>query len=198
LLIELFVSEKELAMRDSVIWGRRHLTVGQVFGLFLFVLLTIKPGPLQAEEKEQQIVKGMNQIANNWKAAIQNGTLFLRDCSDGTRRASRLSLDTRVSFDVKRTDSLVTPYIGTITLTGSVETNYPCGRDDEALANTNFSANPYDPREYIAYYGFDGRGFTISGGNEVFQNAILSAMTAPAPHNKEVLSKFGLLGLVVN
>lgn len=185
-------------MRDSIVRYRSQITARQVFGLVLCVLLVFKPGALQAQEKEQQIVKGMNQIANNWKAAIQNGTLFLADCSGGTRDAHRLSLDTRVSFDVRRTDSPVTPYIGVITLTGSVETNYPCGQDDEALANTNFSANPFDPREYIADYNFDGSGFTISGGNEVFQNAILKAMTTPAAHNKEVLSKFGLLGLVVN
>jgi hypothetical protein len=184
-------------MRDSMIWRRSEIPVCQMFGLVLCVLL-VKPGTLRAQEKEQQIVKGMNQIANNWKAAIQNGTLFLADCSGDTRRAHRLSLNTTVSFDVKRTDSLVTPYLGIITLTGSVESNYPCGPDDEALANTNFSANPYDPREYIANYNFDGHSFTINGGNEVFQNAILSAMTTPAAHNKEVLSKFALLGLVVN
>ena len=105
---------------------------------------------------------------------------------------TKLSQDTTFSFDVKKTDSLVTPYLGILTLNGVVEDS-PCApTPDEAFANSNFSPR-YVSIEMIAYYNFDGHGFKLAGGNEKFQNGILPALTVPSAHNTEVLSKFNLL-----
>ena len=109
-----------------------------------------------------------------------------------------MSQDTNVSFDVKKTDSLVTPYLGILTLSGVVEGNKVCTpTPDEALANSDFSPR-FAPHEMTAYYDFDGHSFKLNGGNEFFKNAILPSLTVQSSHNTEILSKFNLLSAKLN
>jgi hypothetical protein len=161
-------------------------------------LLCLSSGASYAQNQQQAIVNGMRQIASNWNAAIRDGSLFLEACTFGGWAAKRLSTNTTVSFDVKKTDSLVSPYVGILVLTGVVESNSTCDETpDAALARNDFTPNLLLPRELVAYYNFDGQRFTLSGGSQVFKNVILSALTTPSAHNSEVISKFGLIELRV-
>jgi len=176
-------------------------TLGSVVAVILLIFPTILAGTSQAQESDK-IVSAMHQIADNWKAAVENGAFLLcssgasdRCCCGGgppTWCATKLSQDTTVSFDVKKTDSLVTPYLGILTLNGVVEDSQCTPTPDEVLANSNFHPR-YVALEMIAYYNFDGHGFKLAGGNEKFQNGILPALTVPSAHNTEVLSKYNLL-----
>ena len=143
----------------------------------------------------------MRQIAGNWSAAIRDGAVFLHDDSYGSSgpwwSAARLRKDTTVSFDVKKTDSLVNPYVGILMMNGVVERNDECKTPEAALANNNYTPNLVATRDLVAYYNFDGQRFTLSSGSEVFTNGILSAFATPSVHNTEVISKFGLLELRV-
>jgi hypothetical protein len=193
-----------MRLRHLLCRRARSRTLGSIAAVILLILPTILAGISKAQENQSKIVSAMQQIADNWKAAIEDQAVLLCNggvsdsccCGSGPAPwcAEKLSQNTIVSFDVKKTDSLVTPYLGILTLNGVVEGNYVCTpTPDEALANTNFTPK-FDPHEMIAFYNFDGHRFKLSSGNEFFENAVLPSLTVPSAHNSEVLSKFNLLG----
>lgn len=185
-------NKEETELKHLLQRGFGCLAVVLVSSLFCFSSATS-----HAENDQQAIVNGMHQIVSNWSSAIRDGARFLsNNCYNGGWSAHKLSEDTTISFDVKRTDSLVSPYIGILMLNGLTESNLACaGTPDAALANDNFITNTLATRELIVYYKFDGQSFRLSGGSEVFTNAILTALTTPSAHNAEIVSKYGLLEL---
>ena len=137
-----------------------------VLCLFGFLLMWIPNSTLAADSADIAVAE-IKAIAGNWQTAIQKQTLILAPSTDirvEAWYAIRLSTDSAVSFDVKKTDSLVSPYMGIIQISGTVESNMRLDANgffascfqtpEQALADPIFKS-PFGHREYVASYNFN-------------------------------------------
>lgn len=171
-------------MAKKVRWSTMY------FVFFVSILLATP----SAAQTNDQLLGAIKAIAGSWQSLIQKQTLILAPCEIGTWHAIRLSSNSTVSFDVRKTDSLVSPYVGIIRILGTVEMNgmqadpkgppFPevlsCFHTPEAAQADSEFKEPFGPREYIANYNFNDGSFILSGGNDQFQNTILGALNASA------------------
>jgi hypothetical protein len=172
------------------------------FILFASILLAT---PSDAQTNDQ-VLGAMKGIAGSWQTVIQKQTLILKPCEIGSWQAIRLSSNSTVSFDVRKTDSLVSPYVGIIRMLGTVEMNGMYTNEsgfsgnstscfhapEQALRDSDFKM-PFGPREYIATYNFNDGRFVLSGGNDQFQNTIQPALNPSAQ-----LDSRSVVGLMVS
>jgi hypothetical protein len=169
----------------------REVRWSRIYFIFFATILLATPSAAQTSD---QVLGAIKAIAASWQTVIQKQTLILAPCEIGTWHVIRLSSNSTVSFDVRKTDSLVSPYVGIIQISGTVEMNgmqdNPEGSyfpkvlscfhtPEQGLADNEFK-EPFGPREYIANYNFNDGRFVLSGGNEQFQNTILPALNASA------------------
>jgi hypothetical protein len=172
--------------------------------LWVSLIISLVPG-ISGAQTNDQVVSAAKRLAENWQALIQKQVLLLSPCAEAAWRVTRFSSSSSVAFDVKKTDSLVSPYVGIIRITGSLESN---GRSshangfvnqytlvdptkifcfktpEEALHDNEFSLEfGSSPREYVATYNFDGSAFVLADGNEQFHNGVLEALRETARRN---------------
>ena len=174
-----------------MIYGIRSLAVFAItFSVFLFQ----SSSPAYSDET-QKLVTSIKQIASSWRKLAENQTILLSRCANNTFRALRLSKETVVNYDVRRTQSIVNPYIGIITLNTIQQDNADSPKANgflmdytsqparvvcfksiaEAKADTNFTSS-FGRNEYVAIYHYKNGQFVLSSGNEVFQNAFLKQL----------------------
>jgi hypothetical protein len=167
-------------------------------GFALWVSLTIfSPIPeISTAQTNDQIVSAARRLAENWQALIQKQVILLSPCGRDTWKAMRFSSNDSVAFDVKKTDSLVSPYVGIIRITGDLESNGESSHangfqilkvfcfktPEEALRDPEFSVEY--KREYVAIYNVDGGAFVLADGNEAFHNNILEALRVAVQRNE--------------
>lgn len=183
------VSELYVRRGEGNCFRAKAVRWSTIYLIFFASILLATPSAAQTND---QVVGAIKAIAGSWQTTIQKQTLILNRCPgelSGTWEAMRLSADSTVSFDVKKTDSLVSPYVGIIRILGTVGMNAHFDANgfvsscfqtpEQALADPEFKM-PFGPREYIASYNFNDGSFVLSGGNEQFQNAILPALNLSA------------------
>jgi hypothetical protein len=91
-----------------------------IYFIFLPAIFLATPSAAQTND---QLVGAFKAIAGSWQTLIQKQTPILKPCANGKWEAIRLSPNSTVSFDLKKTDSLVSPYVGIIRIFGTVEEN---------------------------------------------------------------------------
>jgi hypothetical protein len=114
---------------------------------------------LAADSDANVAIAQIKAIAKSWQTIIQKQTPIVEQCPGELAKdweAIRLSADSTVSFDVKKTDSLISPYIGVISIAGTVDINANMDATDnavikscsptpeQALVNTEFKS-PFGP-----------------------------------------------------
>ena len=156
----------------------------------------------QPATNDAAIADAMRQIGTRWTAAVKNGQWWESKCINNTVSLDRLAPTDRVSFDVRKTDSLLNPYIGIVSIDGIVESN-----DNSPQADGTFAVGPFrrlicfktaaEAKNHLspsdispvlggtvyhleAYYHFDGSGVTLAGGNQVFENLVLGGISLPS------------------
>jgi len=190
------------------------LSVLVLFLLLVFCFMWIPNPTLAADSDADVAVVEIKAIARSWQTLIQKQSLLLGGCGlfgtlNGRWQAIRLSADSTVSFDVKKTDSLVSPYVGIIQIEGTVEMNgeqvnpegaiFPLVQScfpttQQALADLEFKA-PFGLREYVASYNFNDGSFVLAGGNEQFQNTVVPVLNASIQLG--LASVAGLMGVSI-
>lgn len=86
----------------------------------MIVLALLIPSAARADE--QAMIAGMQRIAAAWAALIDRGQTFLQGCGEGWNLA-RLQQRGEVSFDVRRTSSVVNTYVGIVRFNAQPQTN---------------------------------------------------------------------------
>lgn len=165
-----------------------------VFAITFSVVLFQSSPPAYSDET-QKVITSIKQIASSWQRLAENQTILLSTCAKNTFKALRLSKETVVNYDVRRTQSLVNPYMGIITINTNRQDNADSPKANgflmdyttqtphvvcfksiaEAKADTNFTSS-FGRKEYVAIYHYKNGQFVLSSGNEVFQNAFLKQL----------------------
>ena len=172
----------------------------------LVISVALLPASAQQAPADANVAATMTRIGSLWQQAVRDGKWWQSDFFGGAFALDRFAQNDSVSYDVRKTDSLLTPFLGIVTIDGSVETNSTSPVADgafdqyvnhrnicfknaaEAWAHVNASdispGNDGRPYHFEIYYRFDGDGATLTGGNEVYknytQNALLMGANAPS------------------
>ncbi|TPM28722.1 hypothetical protein [Mesorhizobium sp. B2-3-5] len=154
-----------------------------------------------ADSSGPAVKEGVAALAGIWSKLAGSGDVFLWRCANNTFAAMKLQSDASVSVDVRRTDSLMNPYIGVVYIQGRFVSNaasssangfyqndgglVPAGNrcfttQEQALAHlseADFAQDESRILSFEAYYTLKDGNLVLSGGNTVFQNAFLSNFT---------------------
>ncbi|ESX88683.1 hypothetical protein X756_09835 [Mesorhizobium sp. LSHC412B00] len=142
-------------------------------------------------DDQEKIVVAMRQIASAWQDAISSQRPLLMACGDNTFQVRRFLTDSTVSVDLRRTDSLMNPYLGIIFIQGGQESNGLSQRANGARMDTlngnrvscfktksdALSANELNDFSqeflgstiaYTVYYHLDGDVMKLNNGDDQF------------------------------
>ena len=131
-----------------------------------------------AQTSETAIVQGMRNLGSLWQSLSASSNVLVVECKNNTFMGIRSIKGGVVSVDLQKTNSVMSPYLGIVRFTGRFYVN-GTGPDkacfetfNEAKQNTDFFGNERD-YQFEAYYQVNGNELQLSGGNEVFTNALL-------------------------
>ena len=165
-----------------------------------------------APPTEAQALAETQRIKNGWDQMLQQNAMFLARCGDLPHERIGIAYErigisgSVVSYDVKKTDSVLHPYQGVVVIHGYIQGNDSSPRAnglkigskmycfktvEEAIENNDIRrGNPYDA-DYILYYADrDGGSFVLSSYNKFFYNALYHDLEPMLyhPYNKQILS----------
>lgn len=130
-----------------------------------------------AQPNEAALVLAMRNLGAHWYALTRSPAVLIVRCPNNTYRGIRPKPGAVVSVDLRRTDSLMNPYVGIVRITGEFQGNGSsaarCHKTpSEARQDGDWHGND---RIYNmeAYYTIEGNELVLSGGNEVFKNQFL-------------------------
>ncbi|MCY1329672.1 hypothetical protein D9M68_354220 [compost metagenome] len=176
---------------------------------FLFLLAI--PNSVLANQ-ETQIISAMKEISAAWEQAISSKQLLVTDCADNTYEAIRFNTGS-VGVDLRKTDSIMNPYLGIIRINALIEHNGESGSANGAYMHTldgnriacfkkisqalkfssqsDFSISFLGKTvDFVAYYQVQDGKVIISGGNEAFQLNFLSYLS-----RNENLKRWGAIAM---
>lgn len=129
-----------------------------------------------AEPSQEALVQTVKRLASNWRDILRSNTVIVMSCDRGGYVGIRGTPGTVMAgMDLRRTDSLMTPYQGIIEISGAFERNSSqvngaCHASPAlARASTAWHVNNYR-YDMRLRYDLDGDTFRLVGGNEVFRN----------------------------
>lgn len=157
-----------------------------------------------AEQDEDKIISTMKNIEQDWIRVFKNKKAYLFKCREDTWQLVRFLWGDSVTIDVLKTQSIISPYRGVIKFRGQLEVNGSSkkanGFINEFLGN-NFNCfkttiealqtnepNDWGPYtqdypsivyDFTIYYDVQKSMIQISGGNDVFINAVGKYISLP-------------------
>jgi len=153
--------------------------------LFACSLLALSVEQTHAQVNESALVQAMRDLGSHWQNLAQSGQVLIVGCPNNTFRAIRNSPGTSVSVDLRRTGSIMNPYVGIVKIVGTFQWNggdspsIGCHRTPlAAQQDHDWRSNPMI-YEYEAYYNVEGSELVLSGGNEVFMNGFMRQYGQP-------------------
>lgn len=84
---------------------------------------TLLATPSAADVSEGALVNAMRAIGASWMRVASTGEPFVTNCPKGGFAALRLSPGSQVSFDLRKTGSLMNPYVGVVFIKGEFQSN---------------------------------------------------------------------------
>jgi hypothetical protein len=144
----------------------------------------ILPAPARAQNLESSLVQAMQGLAVTWQNLSQTQQVLIIDCLKGGFTGVRLTSGAKVGVDLQKTNSIMSPYVGIVYLTGRFEQNInhydqSCSRTkQEAMRNTDWGGNDLI-FDFQIYYQIHGNELWLTAGNSFFQNAFLSQPGPP-------------------
>jgi hypothetical protein len=152
---------------------RRH------FVAVIALLALAPPASAQTQPSQQSIINGVQALGATWKRIVDNQETFVIQCPAGGFAAYRLAKNTTVAVDLRKTDSLLNPYIGSVNLSGVFQTNKDrqegacLSSMQAALTSQDFWGNPLTFDFALTYQVVDGKlqwtsadpVFMTNGGN---------------------------------
>jgi hypothetical protein len=125
-----------------------------------------KPKP----SEEEQAVASFKQTAANYVATYKQSkheevyhldASFAAHTPEGWRKSySELASDV-YSVDVQKTDSLVSPYVGTLEFHTNLYVSELYGSQDAASQTTDFPAKPNDVRRHLHTYAYQNGAWVL-------------------------------------
>ena len=141
--------------------------------------------PVQAQD-QAQLVQAMRAIAASWQAISSNGEVLLITCPNGMFSGVRLAPGASVSVDLRKTDSLMNPYVGIVQIYGryqrsSSRKNGSCNltREQAVSPAAPWHDNDRD-YDYAIYYQVNGAEMQLTNGNTVFVNNFMHQPGQPS------------------
>lgn len=168
------------------------------------LLLASSPSSALAAPTAASAVAAMQTVQTAWKRAVSSGRPMLSACARETWAFDRLAADTLVTMDVRRTDSVVDPLEGVITIFGYLESNSngpsADGFDPQYITAPGFvcyksqasarshtlptdwkpsNGKPSDPFKMVLSYKITSAGAVLAGGDRFFVNALSDKLLLP-------------------
>jgi hypothetical protein len=168
------------------------------------LLLASSSSSALAAPTDASAVAAMQSIQAAWKRAVSSGRPMLSACAHGTWAVGRIASDTLITMDVRRTDSVVDPLEGVITIFGYLESNSHGPNADgfdpqystapgffcyktQASARSHMlptdwkpsNGKPSDPIKMVLRYKITPAGAALRGGDTFFVNALSGSLLLP-------------------
>lgn len=133
-------------------------------------------GAAYAQQDTAGLVRAMNGIASSWQAISTNGEVLLISCANGKFAGVRLAPGASVNVDLRKTDSLMNPFVGIVQIYGRYQ--FSSSQQDGSCYLTREQARsavvPWRDNDrdysYTIYYQLNGTEMQLTNGNEVFVN----------------------------
>jgi hypothetical protein len=161
----------------------------------------------------EKLLASAEKIAGIWEKELAKGVLLVDNASSGYWRVRKFKLKGAVTFDVKKTDSLVSPYLLILSFSadyfdndtgphvngpyghGGVRYGYKSAADAlkftkpedwiERPSPTGYSKR--DPIDFQAYYAFQKGKWVLKGGSRLFEPNFMGK--TEIPENRWFFSK---------
>lgn len=168
------------------------------------LLLASTPSSALAAPTVASAIAAMQTVQTAWKGAVSSGRPMLKACADNTWASDRIGPDTLITMDVRRTDSVVDPLEGVITIFGYLESNSngpnADGFDGQYITAPGFvcyksqasarlhtlptdwkpsNGKPSDPFKMVLRYKITSGGAVLAGGDTFFVNALSDQLLLP-------------------
>ena len=149
-----------------------------LFAMLAWGLMTITVHQSHAQESEAALVQAMKKLGENWQALSRTEDVLIIGCANNTFTGVRLASGAAVSVDLRRTSSLMSPYLGIVRISGRFQRNSSpedgsCSKTlSEAKRNMNWHDNNQDYDMKI-YYQVNGAELWLADGNDVFWNSFM-------------------------
>jgi hypothetical protein len=98
-------------------------------------------------QSDRDAANVMRAVANDWRGAISEGRWLVTHCADNTFALERFDKGTAVGVDAQHSTSVMSPYVGTIELTGSLETNSESPRAN----GPKLDVKPLSPPQIVCF-----------------------------------------------
>ena len=166
--------------------------------LIFLIFFSAVPISAWAAPSEGALVKAMHKLGSIWKELAQGKEVILSRCAENTFMAKKLEQGSQVSIDLKKTDSLLNPYLGIVRIEGRFITNArsphangfksasvlqpgtACFRTTteaiKSLDQTDFANDLSYRFAFEIYYVVDNNALVLNDGNKYFKNAFLSGL----------------------
>ncbi|TPN39369.1 hypothetical protein FKO01_04205 [Mesorhizobium sp. B2-3-3] len=142
-------------------------------------------GATYAQQDTAGLVKAMNGISASWQAISANGEVLLISCANGKFAGVRLAPGASVSVDLRKTDSLMNPYVGIVQIYGRYQFS-SSQQDGSCYLSKKEAVSPAVPwrdndmnYSYVIYYQVNGSEMQLTNGNGVFVNNFMTQPGKP-------------------
>ena len=89
-------------------------------------------GEARAETSQAALVQAMKDLGAHWRMLSGSGAVYVRECAYDTFAAAQLESGAVVSVDLRKTDSLMNPYLGIVQIQGDFVSNWLSPKADGA------------------------------------------------------------------
>jgi len=167
----------------------RKSIISSVLAL-VFALILVQHA--YADSNQKNILFAAKQIVKLWQDELSGGCRFVFPFKDATWAVRVFKSIKNVKYDVKKTDSLVSPYV--LTILADTVLYQGGGYDSAAKAKQAKDLKPFPPgnskaREMQINYAFQDGYWVLTGGNKIFEGNIYKAMKLD--ENRDLKIKFG-------